>query len=203
MRAFIATLLSPAAQQWATRTVRDFVEQAPRVLRGIPSDSAHLTHVFFAALDVTLVDRVVDAMRRATTARPAFDIRLAGLLALPPGPRPRLVAADVLAGAVEVRRLSEAIAAEIRTACPALPFDRSRSAHVTLARFRRGAREGDVRAATARLAEFSRTRGEQPDRIDHVALIRSTVDDRGPVYDVLVRVPLARGMAFIDREVVR
>jgi 2'-5' RNA ligase len=89
--------------------------------------------------------------------------------------------------------MAEEIAAALEAALPGAPINRSRSPHVTLARFRRGTSRraaqpvvetlGGREAPTVRLTPFS-----------DVQLVSSELTAEGPIYAVLASVGLGAGL---------
>jgi 2'-5' RNA ligase len=190
MRVFVATLLSVSNQRWCAACIKALVRQHRGALRGIPEGTAHLTHVFCASLAGVSLDRFVDTVRETSARLPASSIRLGGLTAIPPGPRPRLVCLDVLTGATELSRLSRALVAGVRRAYPTLELDPAKSAHATLARFCNQTTAREAREVTSSLDTLSRELGERDESLDHVDVISSTLTPAGPVYQVVARLPM-------------
>ncbi|MCC7010315.1 MAG: hypothetical protein IT184_16020 [Acidobacteria bacterium] len=191
MRVFVATMLGGDAQRWCHAGLDELLGQHRDVLRPVPAGTLHLTHFFCDDLCDVPVESVAGAVAATAAAWPAFRIRLGGLRTLPPGPRPRLISLEVPAGGPRLAQLASALAASVRRAHPALAIDPARSAHVTLARFRKHAGGRDARAVGRELDGVSRQMGVRDEPIDRIELVRSTLTDAGPAYETLSRAALS------------
>jgi 2'-5' RNA ligase len=191
MRLFAGTFLGPSSQRACRDCIDRLVARHAKVLRGIPDATAHLTYAFCPDLGDVPFERLVAALEPAAARLPSFEVRFARLRILPPGPRPRLVCLDIGAGAADLMRLTAGLARAASEAFPRLDFKPSRSPHVTLVRFRKHAGRSDANAVTASLQTAGEVVAGQLDRVDHVAVIESTLTPAGPVYEVRARVPLA------------
>jgi 2'-5' RNA ligase len=129
-------------------------------------------------------------VREAADKHPAFEIRLGAPRVLPTGSRPRLVCADLLMGEVQIHRLTADVRARLQLACPDVSLSRSRTPHITLARFRRQATRADSEGVSRSLTPRE---GSSPSRsawIADVQVVASALTPRGPVYEIKRQVPL-------------
>jgi 2'-5' RNA ligase len=136
-------------------------------VRWVPPEQWHLTLRFLGEADEDVAARALEALR----ATPATAVL---------GPRVSRLGRDVVC--LPVAGL-DALAAAVADATAAVgePPDRRFSGHLTLARLRRRAACGVT--GTAFRATFP---------VDHVALVRSTLDAGGARHEVVRRVALAR-----------
>lgn len=190
MRVFLGTFLSQSNQAFYHALVGRAMAAHPRVLRRVPDASAHLTWVFIAELEDARRTAVIAAVTAVAARHDAIPIQLGPPRVLTAGPTPRLICADVVRGADEVRRLADALAACLRGLLPDTSLDRMKSPHVTLARFRRQATRGDGKAVTATLAGPGFADATAEDRLDRVLLVASTLTPGGSVYTVVGECPL-------------
>jgi 2'-5' RNA ligase len=190
MRLFVATFLADEAQTWCVERIDAVLRSHARVLRSIPSRSAHLTHFFCASLGEVPFEPFAMSIERAALAVSPLTIRLGHLTTIPPGSRARLISADVVLGGAATMALSRTLSETVRRDWPALSIDASKSAHVTLLRFKKHVSPTETRAVAATLDHLNATSEAWATVLDHVDIVRSTLTDAGPVYDVLRRVPL-------------
>jgi 2'-5' RNA ligase len=189
MRLFACTLLGSSDRAFYDATVGQLVELHGRLIRPIPSQSAHVTYAFIAHLDserlAVAVEALESAAARLEPARVTIgdpEVRFAGREA-------RLIDAPIVDGGVALARIAGEIADALEAALPGAPINRSRSPHVTLARFRRGTTRRLAQPVVATLAQ-----GDTPTprhaRFTDVQLVSSELTASGPIYDVLASVAL-------------
>jgi len=182
MRAFIACGL-PAETAYALTAVSRNAED--RAWRWVPTGNVHLTLKFLGEVDSARVPLIGAALERAAGSLEPFDIELAGLGVLPGGRRPpRVLFAEVTAGAEDLTRLHGAVEAEL-SPLGFEPEQRRFTPHATLARVR----EGRPRELPQLLERFSETRFGRW-RCEKLTLYESRLG-RGPArYSPLVEAPL-------------
>ena len=191
MRLFVGTLLGSSTQSFFDRFIAELVSAEPRLLRPIPKHSAHLTCVFCADVPETATEALGEAVRRVAAVQRSFLIELAPPHVLVAGRAPRLMSADLAHGAAAFLQLTEMVMREIARSCTGLDFRSTRSAHVTLARFRRGANREDAQRVT-RALEHLRGHGQKREEgVHRLQIIESTLTSAQPVYDVKVDVPFS------------
>jgi 2'-5' RNA ligase len=189
MRLFACTLLGSDDGARYDSVVRRLVELHGRLLRPIPARSAHVTYAFIAHLEARWLPATVEALESAAgrlePASVAFGNPEVGIA----GREARLIHAPIADGAVALAHIAHEIAAALEAALPGAPINRSRTPHVTLARFRRG--------TTRRLAEpvvETLARRNAPTvrnaRFADVQLVSSELTASGPIYAVLASVAL-------------
>jgi 2'-5' RNA ligase len=192
MRLFIASWLSPANVEFYQRTIGAVVARSHGLLRAIPANSAHITLAFLGEVDDATAPGIAPAIAAVTAGRPAIAIELA-----PPrvmsggrGRAPRLIRADVTSGSVDVAALGAAVTGALRhdPAFGALPDPKP--AHVTLARFRRGATAVDGRRVDQWLTDAAIA--PRADRLETVAVVRSELMPAGARYVTLAEIGLGR-----------
>jgi 2'-5' RNA ligase len=190
LRAFLGSFLGESNQAFYHALVGRLMSVHPGVLRRIPDASAHLTWVFIGELSDVRVDAVRAVLADVAPRHAAISIQLGPPRVLTAGPTPRLVCADVIRGAAEVRRLAEDLAAGMRPVLADAALDAMKSPHVTLARFRRQATRGDGKAVTATLATPAFVNATAEDRLGGVQLIGSRLAPGGSIYTVVASCPL-------------
>jgi 2'-5' RNA ligase len=189
MRLFACTLLGSSDRAFYDATVGRLVELHGRLIRPIPAQSAHVTYAFIAHLDgerlPVAVEALESAARRQEPARVTIgdpEVRFAGREA-------RLIDAPIVEGGVALAHIADEIAAALEAALPGAPITRSRTPHVTLARFRRGTTRRLAQPVVETLAQGD-TPTLRPTRFTEVHLVSSELTASGPIYAVLATVAL-------------
>jgi len=141
MRLFVAVDLDNTAQQAVAaeqrRLVRAFGEAAGS-LRMVKADQIHLTLVFIGNRDVAQSAPIVSALQQRVSMAP-FRLSFGGIGVFPGPRRPRVLFLGILDGAAMLVRLQENIAQRLEQV--GVPREsRPFHPHLTLARFRDGAR---------------------------------------------------------------
>jgi 2'-5' RNA ligase len=119
--------------------------------RAVPAEQVHMTLQFIGDTDRRQLDEVMESVERAAAGVEAFDLTPRELMCLPERGDPRLVAVetDAPAGLLEIqRRLAAKLARPARERQSFLP-------HVTLCRFRNGARVWRVERRTVETEAFA------------------------------------------------
>jgi 2'-5' RNA ligase len=190
MRLFACTLLGSADRASYDAMIERLVDAFGRLIRPIPAESAHVTYAFIAHLDDERLPVAVEALRSAAgRLEPAAvtighpEVRLAGREA-------RLIEAPIVDGGAALARIAEEAAAALDAALPEAPINRSRSPHVTLARFRRGTSRRAAQPVVETLARRD-TLSLRRVRFADVQLVSSELTADGPIYTVQASVELA------------
>jgi 2'-5' RNA ligase len=119
--------------------------------RLVPPEQVHMTLHFVGDTDKRQLEDVMESVQRAAAGVKAFDLRPRELMCLPERGDPRLVAVetDAPAGLLEIqRRLAGKLARPARDRQRFLP-------HLTLCRFRNGARVWRVARRTVEMEAFA------------------------------------------------
>jgi 2'-5' RNA ligase len=193
MRLFICTLLSTENQAFYGHHVNDLVARSGGVLRAIPGSSAHLTYAFLGKTDERELDRVLQAVRASGDRCGSIRIRLGAPSVLYARATPRLVCASVIDGQVQLQHLATEVVAELEHRCPNVGVDRSRSLHVTLARFRSHTTRAAARAISGALAGDALATTTRDDWVTRVQVVSSDLTPGGPVYTVNAEIALKGG----------
>lgn len=192
MRAFLATFLSVANRDLADAFGAWAKDATGGAVRTVPRRSAHVTHVFLGDIDDALAAEVAGDLTRLMASETPLDFELGAPEILRARREPRLVLAPVTAGQAAVTALTRRIADMLAQRPDLARVAPSRHAHVTVARFRRGAGPADA----AHLIDLLATsRGRilwHEDRMASVELVRSELTPAGPVYDIVARAPAGR-----------
>ncbi|MBI5504099.1 MAG: RNA 2',3'-cyclic phosphodiesterase [Deltaproteobacteria bacterium] len=168
----------------------------------------HVTVKFLGDVDLDRVDDVRDAVGRGVRGMTPFSIAALGLLVLPPGAEPRVLAVG-LRDDGSLARLAAALESELEP----LGFAREKrrfTPHLTLGRVRRAPRPSSVprvgqgQASTRSMPRslvaadwIARLRDEAlgEDRIETVEMVRSSLSPGGSVYTTMAMFALGAGGA--------
>jgi 2'-5' RNA ligase len=184
MRLFACTLLGSADRAFYDAAVGRLAERHGRLLRPIPNDSAHVTYAFIARLDDERLPVAVEALEATAGRLAPAQVAIGDPKVLFAGREARLIEAPIVDGAAALAHLGDQIAAALEAALPGPPINRTRSPHVTLARFRRGT----TRLAAQPVVE-TLTRSDAPtlrhSRFTEVQLVSSELTASAPIYTVL------------------
>jgi len=189
MRLFACTLLGSAERAFYDAAIRRLVDLYGRLLRPVPSESAHVTYAFIAHLDDERLPVALDALRSAASRLEPTAVTIGHPQVVFAGREARLIDIRIVDGGAALARFAEEIAAALEAALPGAPINRSRSPHVTLARFRRGT----SRRAAQPVVESLGQRDALPLRhvqFADVQLVSSELTAQGPIYTVLASVVL-------------
>lgn len=178
MRAFVAVFPPPEVRAEAVAAAT----AATRRPDGRPTDrvrwtrpeNVHLTLKFLGDVRVESLGALGDALREVCERHAPFEAGLAGLGAFPSTRRARILWASVGAGARELRFL----AADVETALAPLEFereDRAYAPHLTVGRVR-------GRPASFELPPIVL---DPVFRVESIDLVKSTLTESGPVYEVV------------------
>jgi 2'-5' RNA ligase len=189
MRAFVGTLLSRANQDAADDFGARAAGLSGRALRPVPPQSAHLTHVFLGEIDEAVAAVISRELADALASLAPVPFQLGRPEVLRAGREARLVLAPVETGREQIGAMTRAVAACVRRQPMLARVQPSPSAHVTLARFRRGAGPREAALVADLLASAQIAPAWQPDSVAEVQLIRSDLTSNGPVYRVVARAP--------------
>lgn len=184
MRAFIALPLPDPLRARAATAADELLARLDGTpgaasLRRVPSGNMHITLRFLGEVEAAQLTGLGERLTAIAAATPAFDYRLAGMIALPSPRKPKVLAAAVapcpplheLARQVETAVTAEGFAGERRAFRP----------HVTLVRVR--ARRAP--RLPTRLPAIGAT-----GRAEEMVLYRSDPDAGGQVYTGVRRMPL-------------
>jgi len=191
MRLFACSFLGSDDRAFYDATVRRLVDMHGRLLRPIPTQSAHVTYAFIAHLDDERLPVAVEALGaaagrleppRVTIGDP--EVRFAGRDA-------RLVEAPIIDGGVALAHIADRVAAALEAVLPGTPTNRSRSPHITLARFRRGTTRLAAQPVVETLARRDAPTLRQA-RFTEIQLVSSELKVGGPIYVVKASFRLLR-----------
>jgi 2'-5' RNA ligase len=189
MRLFACSVLGSDDRAFYDATVRRLVDLHGRLLRPIPSQSAHVTYAFIAHLDDERLPVAVEALGAAAGRLEPPRVTIGDPEVLFAGRDARLVEAPIIDGGVALAHIADRMAAALEAALPDAPIHRSRSPHVTLARFRRGTTRGAAQPVVDTLARRDAPTHRQA-RFTEIQLVSSELTAGGPIYVVLASAAL-------------
>jgi 2'-5' RNA ligase len=190
MRLFVASLLGSNRQSFYERALGELVHGHGDILRAIPPGSAHVTWVFISQMEEAALTAVRAAVESAAGRHRPFDIALGPPFVLFGGAEARLVAAPITSGEAPLELLATDLLAATRSALPGVELSGMKSAHVTLARFRKHTRRSAAHAVVETLARDAAKLSAGPGRIDCVQIMSSELTQTGPIYRVRTEIHL-------------
>jgi len=194
MRLFACTLLDSADRAAYDAMIGRLADTYGRLLRPIPAESAHVTYAFIAHLDDARVPVAIDALEAAVGRLEPVPVTIGAPHVLFGGREARLIHAPVVSDGAALTQVANQVAAALEVALPEAPINRSRSLHVTLARFRRGTPRGAAQVVVEALARSDEAPALTHTRFTHVQLVSSELTTAGPIYAVLASVALGPGL---------
>jgi 2'-5' RNA ligase len=183
MRVFIAIEIENEIRERLARAQECL--KAVGGVKWVEPKNLHLTLKFLGEVDQGMISRLANELRSAIAGLAGFTIGLGGAGAFPDERRPRVIWVGVEEGVEALFALAQ----KVEAVCQKLGFEpenRPFSAHLTLGRARGII---SVSALESSLQELSgQTFGRQ--RVDHIAIVQSTLTKSGPIYRPLHRLPL-------------
>jgi len=189
VRLFVASLLSAVIRRQLSSLGRELERATGGLLRPVPENSEHLTHVFLGERREPVEDLLSALAPISCFARLPIGLGRAGVF--PGRGRPRLVCLQVSDPSDGLQVLAAAVHQRLSPLLPDLGGHSSKTPHVTLARFRRGARRRDASAVEAQLTRSGLATWVGSDTVAAIELIQSRLSAAGASYEVLHRIPLA------------
>lgn len=187
VRLFVCSHIGAAAQESYATQVTALVRRFPALLRRIPENSAHLTWAFLGEVPESAVSAVVDLIAAIARVHSPVRVHLTVPSVLFGGFDARLISAPVARGSDVVCR----IAVEMHAALSQRSFVGSlppfRSAHVTLARFRKGTKRRAARPIIEALEAGAIA--PRDDVLAGVQVMSSILGPAGPRYSVIADLP--------------
>ena len=183
MRLFVAVVLSHENQRRLHAPVDQLVRAHADVLRATPDGTSHLTMAFMGRASGQDVGAIGDAMRQVAQQRAPFAIELSAPRVLRARQDPRLVLLPVVGDPPQLEALMRDLHRAITGRLPSLEVSSSKSAHVTLARFRKHARASDARAVEQSLTKAGVASLVLHDEVRDIRLFESTLTASGPHYE--------------------
>ena len=183
MRLFVAVTLSDENQRALRVPIDRLVQAHADVLRATPEGNLHLTMAFMGRVGAQDVGVIGDAMEQVARDREPFSIDLAAPRVLRARQDPRLVLLPVVGEAPQLDALMRDLHRSITGRLPSLEVSPAKSAHVTLARFRKHARASDARAVEQSLTQTGIASLVLHDEVRDIRLFESTLTTSGPHYE--------------------
>lgn len=194
MRLFLAVEPDEAARLALARAIDALKDQLRRArvrmsLRWMAAEHLHLTLVFIGDVPDADAPGWIGAVRSPLPIAP-FEVDLEGCGAFPPAGAPRVLWAGLgKDGPAPLRQLHDLLVDRL-SACGHVPETRPFSAHVTLARVKRG---HDVARGDGPRVRGALTAIDPPHarfRVEYATLFRSHLSPAGARYEPLERIPL-------------
>lgn len=183
MRVFVGSLLDIPHQQACRAVIATLLTASGGRLRSIPPDTAHLTCAFLPTLPDADLPALQMAVAAVVAATPPIDIALGRPVVQYARDEARLVHLPLTIGADAFAGMALAITETIQAALPPASVTATRSPHVTLARFGRGARRRDAQPVEDAIArELGGWRMEG--RVTVVQVVESQLTPAGARYIV-------------------
>jgi 2'-5' RNA ligase len=142
----------------------------------------HLTLAFMGRAAGGEAAAIGEAMQQVAQQCTQFSIELAAPRVLRARQDPRLVLLPVTARADRVERLTRELHSAITARLPSLEVSPAKSAHVTLARFRKKARASDGHAVERSLTGAGDSSLVLHEDVRDIRLFESTLTTSGPEY---------------------
>ena len=184
IRTFVAIELTVAARI-ALEAVQDHLrrDKAGRAGRWVRKKGIHLTLKFLGDVPEEKLEAVYEAVRQACEGCPPFAVTLAGLGCFPNACRPRVIWVGVQEEAGQLVALQSAI--DHKLAGLGFPLERRAfHPHLTLARIRKKAERGEIKALGRSVAAYDP--GELGKVwVDGVSVIKSVLGLQGAAYTQL------------------
>ena len=178
MRTFVALELSDTVREELGR-LQGELGRAGCDVKWVAPENIHLTVKFLGDVEEEKINEIKNILTRISSGEKTFEISLFKLGAFPSIDRPRVLWAGIDKGCAEV----EKIASLAKEGLENIGFpkeDHPFSAHLTLGRVRSGKNKDALREKILSLEArpvFS--------EVNHIALFRSTLTPKGPIYSVL------------------
>ena len=184
IRAFVAVELPVSVKEAIYKDAMHLKREGLRA--SFPSsESYHITLKFLGNIDVEMVERVLDALRRALKGIKAFKVEVAGGGAFPHISNPRVVWCGVKEGQRELTKLNGLV----EDALEGLGFEREKRdfhPHVTIGRVKRV--DGFAKRSVRNFCEEQKSYGSF--WVKRVVLFQSILTPQGAIYKELGAVAL-------------
>jgi len=178
IRSFIAVDIDdPILVDKITRIQSSIAESGTR-LKLVEKENFHITLRFLGEIPQSLVDRVIDALKKISFN--SFYIELKGVGAFPSIARPRVVWIGINKGFEELKKIHDAVEKELSRI--GFPKDKEDFvAHLTIARVKGTYNLSKLSAILRKLQDIEI--GEF--KVTSIRLKKSTLTPRGPIYSTL------------------
>jgi 2'-5' RNA ligase len=190
MRLFVAVVLSHVNQLRLRAPVDQLVKAHADVLRATPDGTLHLTMAFMGRADAQDVAAIGEAMQQVAQRCAPFAIELSAPRVLRVRQDPRLVLLPVVGDPPQMEALMRDLHRAVTDRLPSLEVSSAKSAHVTLARFRKHARASDARVVEQSLAQAGVASLVLHEEVRDIRLFESQLGAGGPRYRNLQNAPL-------------
>jgi 2'-5' RNA ligase len=199
MRLFIAVELPEEVRRKIANLIKELKETGAGV-KWVEADNLHITLKFLGWVEDQRLEDLESWVVKAVTKTGGFKAKFEGTGAFPPGKNPRVLWVGINEGGKELKKIADSLEGTLARG-GYRSEEREFSAHLTLGRVKDKAPRQDC-------DELSRVaRGEGVDKliekieqhrdasfgeawIDSIAIMKSTLTPKGPVYDKIKEVKL-------------
>jgi RNA 2',3'-cyclic 3'-phosphodiesterase len=187
LRAFIALEIPAEIRSTIARSLAPLQKALPgAIVRWVAAQNLHLTLKFLGEVSPASLQQLAEVLREETCAHEAFTISLKGMGAFPSTSRARILWMGLEAPPT-LKQLAlgiESVAARLGFAAEQRPFN----PHLTVGRVRQNVPPSDLQRLQSVLNDYPiDVIGSF--LVDAVAIIRSDLQPRGPVYTLLYSLP--------------
>lgn len=185
VRAFIAIPVASGVAARASELIKR-LRTTEAAVNWVPPQNLHLTLKFLGETPINESPEICEAVKRAVTDAPPFDLAFRGLSAFPSIEKPRTIWLGVSEGIEDLADLAGRIDGELAKLGYARETRRF-AAHLTIGRVRESIpSDHPLLDAMAKHADFdANVMG-----VDEVVIYASFLDKKGPTYDALGTVEL-------------
>lgn len=184
MRLFIATPLGAEIENYLRRIIDDLAAVG-RGVKWVRAENIHITLRFLGETDEARIPKLKGLIDRVASSHSPVQMELSSLGAFPNLGRPRVLWAGLRGPVDDLAK----IARQFELGARKLRFEPERKkfrAHLTLGRVRDAGQLGDI----CRCCEEYEIE-PRPVSLDRLALFKSTLIPKGPIYERLYQVPLS------------
>ena len=184
MRTFIAIELSEEIKQ----NIGALIERLKTTEAGVKwvePKNLHITLKFLGEVPEREVKNLIDLTTEALKGGSSFKSRFEGGGTFPEGKNPRVVWIGTTEGAEEQRELSLSLE-KVLSKAGYREEKREFKAHITIGRVK------EKKNLDALLKELNKAKDQKfgEEIVDHVNIMKSTLNPKGPIYEVVKRIPL-------------
>jgi len=184
MRLFIAVELTDEVIKNMVEMINELKETGAAV-KWVEASNLHVTMKFLGWVEDRKIDNVIELASKAAAGTGGFKIKLEGTGTFPPGKSPRVLWVGITEGGDKLGKIAVSLEENLSRA-GYRSEEREFSSHVTIGRIKNN--EG-VDKLKEKIGRYKDT-GFGEAWIDSIAIMKSTLTPRGPVYEKIKEVKL-------------